>query len=98
MFDAAYSPDTRDAMAAHSSPTGLLVVKEHPCVVRHATFVGTAETRKDRPVGLKSVFVGANVGSFASLIRDAARKADAVTGSELFQLGFCNEASALGRA
>lgn len=88
--------DTGNAMATHSCATGLFVVKVDLGVVRHAALVGATETGKDGPVSLEPVFVGTNVGTFASLVWDTARVADAITRSEMLQFGFSDESSALG--
>lgn len=88
--------DAGDDVATHATAIRLLVVKRHPCVVRHASFLGAAQARENRPVGFNTILIGADVGSLASLLRDEASTTDVTARSKVLEFGFGNQAFTFG--
>jgi len=89
--------DAWNDVATHATAIRLLIVERYPCVVRHASFLGAAQARENRPVGFDTVLIGADVGSLARLLRDEAPATDAAARSKVLELGLSNQALTFGR-
>ena len=80
--------DARNTPAAHSSTTGLLIVEGNSSVVDHASFLGAAQARENRPVAFNAVLVASNVGATTSLIGNQKAATDATAWRKVLQFGF----------